>query len=171
MRELGTISVAWLVLLQASFAADCVTGTQQQALRQAAIVFRGKVVRIQPVGDVPLWNPHTEEVEPTPAYSEGEMLVTFQVDRGWKGPVTRRILVDAIEHPLLGSGYHFRIGVEYIVYAVAGLNQDLPGLRRLRPASLVYALPTCSPRVRTDIRDESRRLGPGYVASGIEGSR
>jgi len=59
---------------------DCAEISQHQALRRAFVVFRGTVVQVRNLG---------------PGDSSKPELVTFRVDRRWKGPVTETTRVFA----------------------------------------------------------------------------
>lgn len=128
-------------------ATTCIEASQRQAFRHAFAVFRGTVVQVQNMDA-------GERSEP--------MLVTFKVDRGWKGPVAETMRVFVFGSPPLGDGYHFREGQRYIVYATNDVPQDWDLLRKFRGGSVVYGIGSMCPwRVRADVDEESRKLGKG----------
>jgi len=129
------------------FGLQCITASQRQAFRYAFAVFRGTVVRVQVM--------HPGDSEP--------MLVTFKVDRGWKGMVTETMRVFLLGRPLEGDTYHFHEGIRYVVYATNDVFMDFENLRQLSEGCPVYGVGSmCIVRVRTDVEQESKKLGRGY---------
>jgi len=129
------------------FGFQCFPASQSQAFSHAFAVFRGTVVRVQIM--------HPGRSEPA--------LVTFKVDRGWKGPVTKtmRVFVPVRPRPE-GDTYHFHEGIRYVVYASNNVRQDFENLRDLSGGRPVYGIgDKCVWRVRTDVMQESKRLGKG----------
>jgi hypothetical protein len=141
---------------------ECLEVSQRQAFRVAFLVFRGTVIRVQDLAGEPLSDVRTGERQPALSGRDGAILVTFAVNRGWKGPVTPRIQVVVVERPTTGASYRFQYGREYVVYAIDHINQDWAALRRLSGGAVVYGLDPCTARVRTDVAEESRRLGRGH---------
>lgn len=128
-------------------AIECIEVSQRQAFRHVFVVFRGTVVRIQPMPDV--------SAEP--------MLVTFRVDRGWKGPVTETMRVFVFGSPALGDGYHFHEGERYIVYGTNDVPQDFENLPSLSGGTVVFGIGTgCIWRIRSDVDQESHKLHWGH---------
>lgn len=152
-----------LVLVSAgttALAAECVSISQREAFRSAAFVFRGKVLKVEDVssdlpedqapGKVPV-----HRADPSDPY-----LVTFVVDRVWRGPTAKTVLIFGFRHPDQGTGYHFRPGVEYVVYVVDEVraDQQFDQLRRLSKGASVYDIGFCLLRIRTDVTRESAIL-------------
>ena len=128
-------------------ATECIEVSRREAFRHAFAVFRGKAVQIQAMSGA--------DSEP--------MLVTFRVDRGWKGPVSDTMRVFVFGSPMLGNGYHFHEGQRYIVYATNDVPKNFDNLPGLSGGRVVYGIGTvCIWRVRTDVDEESRRLGKGH---------
>lgn len=114
--------------------ASCVVSTPAQRLAWSSVVFRGRVIAVDP-----------EPSSPGAVYF-GPQRITFAVDRGWKGAVTPAMVVTN----RLGSGdLNFERGREYLVYATGD-----------SPASLDTngCLGTQSSDAATD---DLRFLGPG----------
>ena len=125
---------------------QCITVSQRVAFRHVFAVFRGTVVRVQVM--------HPSDPEPT--------LVTFKVDRAWKGPVTETMRLFLFARPAEGDQYHFHEGIRYVVYATKDVFLDFENLRQLSGARPVYGVGSmCILRVRTDVKQESKRLGRG----------
>jgi hypothetical protein len=128
------------------FGAQCVEVSQREAFRHVFAVFRGTAVRVRVM--------HPGGSEPT--------LVTFKVDRAWKGPVTETMRVLVFGRPPEGDTYPFHEGIRYVVYATNDVPEDFENLRYLSGGSPVYGVgPMCVWRVRTDVERESKRLGRG----------
>jgi hypothetical protein len=136
------------IFLQANLVAtDCIELSQREAYREASAVFRGTAVQVQVLNQ--------KRSEPT--------LVTFKVDRGWKGPVVETMRVFAFGRLDMGTGYPFREGESYVVY-VTKIDplEDSEELRRRTGDAPVYGIGFwCRLRVRTDVEKESRILGKG----------
>ena len=126
---------------------DCVEVSQHQAFRRAFAVFRGTAVQVRN-----LCPPDRSEPE----------LVTFRVDRRWKGPVTETMRVFAFGSSSYVDRYSFHEGQRYVVYATNEARKwGFSPPADVRGA--VYGISNpCLLRVRTDIDDESRRLGRGH---------
>ncbi len=140
-------------------ACECVEISQKTAYRSAAVVFRGKVVKIQHMILVEVRNPKTGKSEMRPPSSDDQTLVTFQVDGAWKGPVTPTMRVHATAHGSVCPGYVFELDREYVVYAVPLLNPNWKPLQQLVHGAPVYYFPDCPFRIPTNVQQESRLLG------------
>jgi hypothetical protein len=65
--------------------------------------------------------------------------------------------------PSLGTGYKFRQGGRYIVYATNDVPQNWSLLAGFSGRSVVYGIGNpCRFRVRSDVAEESRKLGRGH---------
>jgi hypothetical protein len=73
----------------------------QEALDEAAAVFSGEVIEIEPVDDDP---------------SEQYLAVTFDVHRVWKGVERSPVMVETHRDEAT-CGYPFEVGESYLVYA------------------------------------------------------
>lgn len=83
----------------------------QESLQEAAVVFSGRVVRV--------------EAAVFSSSSLDPVTVTFAVDRWWKGPGTQRVTMKTAREGA-SCGYRFAEGSEYLVYAYAsGDGNDL----------------------------------------------
>jgi hypothetical protein len=134
----------WLVTNYVA-ATECVELSQRKAFRAAFAVFRGTVVQVEPL--------HPEKAYPA--------LVTFKADRGWKGPVTESMKVLVVGSLLVS--YPFHEGETYIIYAMNDVPQHFENLPNLSRGAVVYGIGSmCLLRVRTDVDEESRRLGRGH---------
>jgi len=143
LRRTGPEVATWILLLACQGSAfDCLSSLpQRQSLANAFLVFQGKAVDIR-------------------AVVNGQVdLVTFDVQKTWKGPASRSINVVAFRYHAMGDGYTFRLGTDYIVYATKELNKGWVELERVAGNTKVYGLPNCLPRVRTDLTGEMKLLG------------
>lgn len=146
MRFLSSFMIAICLAVDLP-AHTCEEPSQRDAFRRAVAVFRGIVVEVQMVNH--------ESYEP--------MLVTFKVDRAWKGPATETMRVFALGSLGGGVGYPFRQGERYVVYTTKlDSLEDSEELRLVSGGGLVYGIGFwCRLRVRTDVDEESRKLGRG----------
>jgi hypothetical protein len=87
-------------------------------------------------------------------------MVTFMADQFWKGPATKLVRVFLFLRPREGSGYKFKLGGEYIVYAFGKANGWGP-LYRLSGGEPVYDAATCILCICSDVEAESKLLGKG----------
>lgn len=102
-------SLGNLVILIASlflsplYGCDCQAPTVPQAVRQSTAVFQGKVVALQ-------------ELAPS-AFGRRRYQVRFSISKIWKGPATKEAMV--YDQTLAGdcSGWGFKFGKEYLVFA------------------------------------------------------
>jgi hypothetical protein len=148
-------------VLSAVLRAECAEGTRQEAFRGAAIVFRGRVERIE---DLKVFNPiDKENGKLATEKRSGVDVVTFAVDRVWKGPVTSTVRLLTFDSPSVSGSFPFRLGRQYVVYALDDVDQMAPAdVRRFSAKSHVYSVGMgCVMRVRTDTENESRSLGRG----------
>ena len=76
--------------------------------------------------------------------------------------MTETMRVFLFLRPLEGDTYHFHEGIKYVVYASNNVRQDVEDLRDLSGGRPVYGIGRlCILRVRTDVKQESKRLGRG----------
>ena len=101
---------------------ECVRTSQLEAFRSATLVFSGKVVKIDEVGFDRPEDTRTGEVPLHRADPSDPYLVTFAVDRVWKGSANKTARVFGFGHPSQGMGFHFLVGAEYVVYAAQELK-------------------------------------------------
>jgi hypothetical protein len=151
-------AVAVLATTRAS-GLDCVALPQGEAFQSAYTVFRGTVTNVESVGGTIDTN---SGPIPTVHMDAGSGVVaTFQVRRGWKGPVAPVMRLFLFEHPQQGAGYSLSRNGEYIVYANDEVRQDWDVLRPFTQKGAVYRVGPC-PRIRTDLGTEEKKLGPGH---------
>jgi hypothetical protein len=137
-------------------ATDCVELSQRRAFREAFLVFRGSVAKVELVV--------ADRSEP--------MVVTFKVDRGWKGPVKDYIRLFAFGSPPSGDGYRFVEGNRYVIYATNDVPLTWDALRKLLGGRTVYGIGIpCRLRLRTDVEKESRILGKGRAPAADDTKR
>jgi hypothetical protein len=129
-------------------AVDCVEVSQRDAFRLAFTVFRGTVAQVQNMD---------------PRDPSAPMLVTFKVDRGWKGPVRESMRVFVFGAVSFVDTHDFRESERYVVYATNDAHKW--GFSpKASIGSPVYAISNpCLLRVRTDVEQESRKLGRGHL--------
>ncbi len=95
-------------ILPAALRAECAESTRQEAFRGAAIVFRGRVDKIE---DFKVFNPVDKETGKLAAEKRsGVDVVTFAVDRVWKGSVTSTVKLLTFVSPSVGGSFTFSIG-------------------------------------------------------------
>lgn len=154
------LAVAGMVM-----ANDCVEPTQRESFRAAAIVFSGRVSHIEDLAAAPSSLENQMSKAPLePSISSDPKLITFSVERVWKGKVGKTVQLFVLEHPPMGTGYQFRLGSEYVVYALNEIDQKRPTARHPRKRQRIYDIGiTCTLRVRTDVPKESHLLGLGKV--------
>lgn len=145
-------------------ACECAEVKFGDALKHAAIVFRGTVVRIDHLNPIQPTDDGNEKqnggaVAAIPRSVDDQTLVTFKVTAGWKGSVTAMMKVFAVARPSMCDGYRFRPNVEYVVYASKNLNQNWEELQRFKQGAIIYDVADCPLRIRTDVATEVRRLG------------
>lgn len=128
--------------LPGSAAGECIntTITTRQALQQASLVFRGKVIKLE--------DPHA------PALTH---VLTFDVDQVWKGPVTRRQI---IHRPVSVESRIFTLGQRMVVFAheLSGENRQRVGLNPVGPPAFGYMSFNCVTDMPVDIDSELPRL-------------
>jgi hypothetical protein len=127
----GIVVSAWLIGLQGlTLACTCAQPSSvQEGLKQADAVFLGLVERFELVGS--------------------GRVATFRVRRVWKGPEASRIRVST------GGGdgdcgYHFIVGMEYLVFARQGAWNTLQ-----------TNICTRTKRASGEAVDDLKALGPG----------
>jgi hypothetical protein len=148
-------------LAPATHATECIEISQRQSFKTASVVFRGEPVKIEHLNDVEPLEPAAGKLQPQPVSFEDPAVITFKVAETWKGPVIRYLKIFAFANPPFGAGYQFRQGVPYVVYAIDIPNPNWDKLLRVTKGEKVYAIGDCILRVRTDVSQESRRLGRG----------
>lgn len=159
----GTFVFLMLAIAGVVMANDCVEATQRESFRAAALVFRGRVSRIDDLAAVPSSSDNQMGKAPLePSISSDPKLITFSVERVWKGKVGKIVQTFVLEHPPMGTGYQFRLGSEYVVYALNEIGQKWQPARQTRRRQRIYDIGiTCTLRVRTDVSKESHLLGLG----------
>ena len=70
---------------------ECVELSQRRALRDATVVFRGTVVKIEDVMEQEA-NP-SDQVQVRRSDPSEPRMVTFKADQFWKGPATRLVRI------------------------------------------------------------------------------
>ena len=157
--------MAFVVLLSpVLYACECAESKFGDALKYAAVVFRGTVVRIDhlnPIQPPDAGNDKQDGVAlvAIPRNVDDQTLITFKAIAGWKGSVTETMKVFAIAQPSMCDGYRFRPNVEYVVYASKNLNQNWEELQPFKQGAFIYDVAECPLRIRTDVAMEVRRLG------------
>src|SRR5690242_1120123 len=109
------------------YACECAELKFGDALKYAAVVFRGTVVRIDhlnPIQPLDAGNDKQNGIAlvAIPRNVDDQALMTFKVTAAWKGSVTETMKVFAVARPSMCDGYRFRPNVEYVVYASKNLN-------------------------------------------------
>lgn len=139
-------------------ASECLAAPQKQAFRAAALVFRGRVLRVEDTTPATISN-EPGKVALQPSEPSGPRVVTLRVSRIWKGPAASTIQLFVLEHPPLGTGFQFHVGSEYVIYALDQVDQDWAEIRPFSKKSRVYDIGvSCTLRVRSDVANESRLL-------------
>ena len=115
LRWRGVVAVGLSILHVVAAAEACSCGTPptpERALREADLVFRGRVTNITPV----LQSGSTTESSSDP------MVVEFEVNRVWKGAGKARVSLWTARSEE-SCGYPFEVGREYFVYSTQGLRK------------------------------------------------
>lgn len=135
-----------LSLPQDGLACSCVAPRGKRALESSAAAFSGKVRRVEYLdADGP-------RVEP-------RIVVTFEVYRSWKGPLSKRALVHTVYNKWTCEGYFFKEGKEYLVFA--GKNRGRAA-ERFAPARDTLGVNPCgATRPLAEAEEDLRELGPG----------
>ena len=137
MRMTLSINCAVTLSLMVCFGASthtanarCIVPTPPGALRQAKLVFTGKVLSVDDPG-VPL-----PELQYKVVALERPIKVRFAIERVLIGKQIDEIEIGT-KRGGLESGYDFKLGESYLVYAVETENKDLvvQGCSRTRPAT------------------------------------
>jgi hypothetical protein len=160
--------VALCFVLSAVLLAECRERTRREAFRDAALVFRGRVDKVE---DLKAFNPIDRDTGKLAIQKpSGLDVVTFAVDHVWKGPVTSSVRLLTFGSPSVGGGFQFSLGKKYVVYAMDDVDQAAPAdIRRFSAKSHVYSVGIgCVMRVRADSENESRSLGRGRSPERIE---
>jgi len=159
MRALRA-SIVLLVSILAS--GECISVSQKVAFQHAAVVFRGRVTRIQDLTGSRQAGIQQATIPPVVIDSAAPQLVTFLATTGWKGPVRDEMTVFVFRNPPQGSGYSFKHGSDYIVYGVGEAKSHWPALREKGGGGPIFDIGMCVLRVRTDIDKEAKLLGHGF---------
>jgi hypothetical protein len=143
LRFVFAPAIALALLPSAATAAECVNNasvTTRQAVAFSSLIFEGKVVEIQ--------DPNA------PALTQ---VLTFEVDKVWKGPVTRRQI---IYHVRTVEGRVFNEGDHLVVFAHQLSEQDraLVGLPSAGPAAFGWSSFNCVTDMPVDIDSELPRM-------------
>lgn len=93
--------------------ASCAASTPEQWLARATTVFRGRVIALDP-----------EMASPGTVYF-GPRRVTFQVDTGWKGPVTATMVVTENASGVGAAEIRWQHGEDYLVYTRGSRQEGL----------------------------------------------
>lgn len=161
-QPIGGTILLMVQLTGTTLATTCVEATPTEALRAAAVVFRGRVVRTESLEKVVPVDRSTGKLPLKKAEGDDPYIATFVVDKVWKGPIDGTVQVFAFGRASMGGGFRFRAGVEYVVYAFDEMNQESPDIGQFSRRSRVYNLGVpCTLRVGTDVGKDSRALGPG----------
>src|SRR5260370_35975330 len=163
MRFAGATFVA-AASIQSLAACECAEPSKRQAFKDAVVVFRGKVTKIDHMNPIE-WHGEGDgavKLASIPRATDDQTLVTFHVTTSWKGPVTPILKVYATARPSMCDGYKFNEDTEYVVYATNNLSPNWEELKRFSNGDLVYEVGQCPLRVRTDVAAEVGRLGPGH---------
>jgi hypothetical protein len=106
-------------------ACECAELFKRQAFKYAAVVFRGRVTKIDHMNPIepPRGTDGAVKLASIPRSRDDHTLVTFQVTASWKGPVTRTLEIFATARPSMCDGYKFKEDTEYVVYATRNLNR------------------------------------------------
>jgi hypothetical protein len=139
-------------------ASDCVEVTQQLAFRRAVVIFRGKFIGVEDVSFEPTENADTAKLATKRSESGDPRVLTFSVDKVWKGQAAKTIRIFAFGKPPMGTGYPFRRDIGYVVYALEEVGHSRERIRHLSGGAPVYDLGLCALRIRTDVERESRLL-------------
>jgi len=114
-RKTWVVLAALLIwVLQANnpaLACSCVGPTGLDILSSNAAVFAGKVTAI-------------EYLEADTESSEPPILVTFEVNEVWKGPIRKTVTLRTIYNKYSCNGYFFKEGQLYLVAATAVTRDD-----------------------------------------------
>lgn len=139
-----------------AFAGDCAETPAREALHQAALVFEGRVEKIEPL-DYPVAGSDRLTVHQPLAGSPA--IVTFSTSRNWKGSPHKSVKTVVLTQPEVG-GFKFEKGQEYVVYTNAPSKWErVTSNSRNEP---VYDLGLgCPLRIRSDVAAEVARLGGG----------
>ena len=162
MRRYGLIQALVLLCLPvgAGLSSDCSQLTRAEAFRAADLVFRGRVAAVDEIMSEEVDDLHFGKVPVHHADSSQPYVVKILGNRTWKGPSLSTVLLFGLAQPPQGTGFHFRVGSEYIVYVTGPLepSRQWGELRRASHNAPVYEISTCPLRITTDLSRESRAL-------------
>jgi len=142
---------------------ECLEISRREAFRTADVVFRGTVNHIEHLESVETAASDKDNIPLRSVDPADPQLVSFTVSKAWKGPVTKTMRVFVWGRPSLGSGYQFRVGVDYVVYAQKENTDKWPSIVKAGRGSPVYGLGICPMRIRADANKESQALGKAGV--------
>jgi hypothetical protein len=149
-KFLALVFMVFLLLGSREAAAcDCTGPHGKAALAHANVAFSGKVIKIE-------YLDHREQTNPEP-----RIIVTFRVDRVWKGEPKREVVLHTVFNKGTCNGYSFKEGEEYLVFAHAG---DAEAAKMFPSAKNTLGVGTCggtSPLAGA--QQDVKELGPGKV--------
>ena len=125
---------------------ECVTLSMSEAVKSAAIVFTGTMTNVTATKVVD-W--------------PGE-IATFNVDRVWKGPVTKRFVIYSAA-PYSLEFFHFALGMRYIVLAHAHTAAERKQFGIAVSTPPTFGVGGCGGGTRefSRFKAELAQLGPG----------
>ena len=137
---------------------DCVAAPWREAYQNAVLVFRGKVIKIEDTAaTVDPVDGATGKLALQPV--SGFKVVTVATSKFWKGPSSSTVQLFVLENPSMGTSFQFRVGSEYVIYALDEVEQSWSEIRRFSQQSRVYGIGVgCILRVRVDVDAEVRLL-------------
>src|SRR6202022_3965766 len=120
--------------------------------------FRGRVLKVEDTAaTVDPVDRDTGKLALQPV--SGFKIVTVTVSKIWKGPSSSEIQLFVFENPSMGTGFQFRVGSEYVIYAIADVAQDWSEIRRFSQQSRIYGIGVgCTLGVRVNVDTEARSL-------------
>jgi hypothetical protein len=147
--SIATIALALTAALVPSFGfAECVVLSLRDSIKPATVAFSGTTTAI---------------VLTTASASEWPgTTMTFDVDRVWKGPVTKRIVVHSFTRS--AEGMNFTVGKTYIVFAHSPTTEERQYLRLKANEGVVVG--QCGDGTREIAllsADLTNELGPGQI--------
>ncbi len=124
-----------LILILASLpvpslrACQCAETKLGKAFEHAAVVFRGRVIRIDHLKTIqPSKSGDAKESQvalaAVPRGVDDHNLVTFRITAVWRGSAAETMRVFAVARPSMCDGYRFQLASEYVVYASKNLDQN-----------------------------------------------
>jgi hypothetical protein len=145
---------------------ECIEVSQARAFDGATVVFSGRVQRVEHATLVEVLNQKTGLRELRPPDTGDLTLVTFNVKKPWKGPVTALMKVMSVVRGTVCPGYEFQLGKDYVIYAGDPLELNPELVKPLAAGSRIFEVSRCPLRVRTDVDAETKRLDEGHHRAG-----